>query len=59
MDIRAYNKKLGFFVGCPHSSEALLSIVISFFLALQPVKVAINILLLKTRILIYINGKTQ
>lgn len=60
MDIRAYNKKLGFFVGCPHSSEALLSIiVISFFLALQPVKVVINILLLKTRILIYINGKTQ
>ena len=46
MDIRAYNKKLGFFVGCPHSSEALL-------------KVVIDILLLKTRILIYISGKTQ
>ena len=59
MDIRAYNKKLGFFVGCPHSSVALLSIVISFFLALQPVKVVIDILLLKTRILIYISGKTQ
>ena len=59
MDIRAYNKKLGFFVRCPHSSEALLSIVISFFLVLQPVKVVIDILLLKTRILIYISGKTQ
>ena len=31
VDIRAYHKKLGFFVGCPHSNEALLSIVISFF----------------------------
>ena len=31
VDIRAYNKKLGFYVGCPNSNEALLSIVISFF----------------------------
>lgn len=31
VDIRAYNKEIGFFVGCPHSNEALLGIVISFF----------------------------
>ena len=30
VDIRVYNKKLGFFVGCPHANEALLSTVISF-----------------------------
>lgn len=59
VDIRAYNKKLGFLSAVRMLMRHYLVLLFHFYLALQPIKVVIDILLLKTRILIYISGKTQ